>query len=164
VIVLWVLGAIMVALVAQSGLALLLPGQAALFDPLLLIAVYVSLKRGDTPGMLAGGATGWAQEIVFGGEILGFQGLARVVLGFLIGQAGRRFLLTGAPAQFVVILIAVLLDYWLAGRCAAMFEVPCPALSWPVLLGRMALNAAAGALLFQLAERVEARLERDTLA
>jgi rod shape-determining protein MreD len=160
---LWVLLAIALALVGQSGLTLLLPIHAALFDPLLLITVYVSLRRGDTAGMLTGALTGWAQEIVFGGGVLGFQGLARVVVGFLVGQAGRRFLLTGAMAQSVVIVVAGLLDVWVAGGLAAMFETPRQDLSWTVFLARIVLNAAFGALAFRLADRIEGRVSREAI-
>jgi rod shape-determining protein MreD len=161
---LWALVAIALALVLQSGLTLLVPVHAALFDPLLLITVYVSLRRGETYGMLTGAATGWAQEIVFGGRILGVQGLARLIVGFLVGQAGRRFLLTGALSQFVVVLVAALADIWLAAGLAAMFEIQRQALSWTVLVARVVLNAACGAMAFGLADWIEARVSRETIA
>ena len=63
---LWSALAIVVALLAQSGLSLLLPGATRLFDPFLLITVFVCLTRGENTGMLVGTAAAWAQELSFG--------------------------------------------------------------------------------------------------
>lgn len=154
----WSLLALGLALLLQSGLTLLAADKAAFFDPCLIITVYVALTRGENLGMLTGLSGGWAQEIVFGGRPLGLLGLARVVVAFLIGQAGRRFLLASPAAHFSVLFVAGMLDAWLVGRLGAMFDVSLSALSGAALVYRALLNAVVGTIAFQLAER---RLRRE---
>jgi cell shape-determining protein MreD len=59
----WTLLAIGLAALAQSGLSLLWPAQARMFDPFLLVMVYCGLTYGETHGTLAGAAAGWIQDI-----------------------------------------------------------------------------------------------------
>ncbi len=150
--------ALVLAVLLQSGLSLLLPNQAPLLDPFLLIMAYVSLTRGESNGMLVGAASGWIQEIAFGGRLLGLLGLTRVVLAFLVGHAGRRLLLSDAPAQFTLVFVLALVEGWLLGRLAGVFEVPLVSMSLATQLVRAVLNAALGALAFALIDR---RLRRE---
>jgi hypothetical protein len=140
------------ALLLQSALSLVLPGYAVLLDPFLIVTVFVCLTQGETAGMLMGAAAAWAQDLAFGGPVLGLLGLARVLLAYAVGYAGRRFLLSNFSAQFVTLFLAALLDVWLLGRLAAVFEVPLrdvPALAIP---GRAMVNAVLGASAFRLIE------------
>ncbi len=150
--VLWAGMLIAAALLFQSGLSLLVPAHAALLDPFLIITVFVCLTRGETPGMLVGAAAAWAQDLAFGGPVLGLLGLARVLMAFAVGQVGRRFLISNFPAQFATLFVAALLDMWLLGRFAAVFEVPLRDLPALTLAERATLNAIVGAAAFQLIE------------
>jgi cell shape-determining protein MreD len=150
--------AIVLALLLQSGLSLLLPGGARLIDPLLLITIFVCLTRGENTGMLVATAAAWAQDLQFGVAPLGLLGLARVLVAFAVGQAGRRFLITSLPAQLATVFAAALVDVWLLARFAAMFEVSVVSLPITTVLARAALNAVVGAVAFQLIER---RLRRE---
>ncbi len=150
---LWSLFALGLALLVQSGLTLLLAEKAAFFDPCLIITVYVALTRGENLGMLTGLAGGWAQDVVFGGRLLGLTGLARILVAFMVGQAGRRFLLISAVAHFSVLFAAALLDAWLVERCAALFDVPLRSLTGAAFVYRALLNAVIGTVAFQVAER-----------
>jgi hypothetical protein len=144
---------IVLALILQAGLSRFLPDQAPLIDPFLLITIFVSLTRGENNGMLVGVAAAWAEEIQFGGPVLGLLGLTRVVLAFFIGQAGRRFLISQAPAQFALIFTATIADAWMVGRLADLFEVPLITVSLPTLAMRAVVNAVLGAAAFRLIER-----------
>jgi hypothetical protein len=144
---------IVLALILQAGLSRFLPDQAPLIDPFLLITIFVSLTRGENNGMLVGVAAAWAEEIQFGGQVLGLLGLTRVVLAFFIGQAGRRFLISQAPAQFALIFTATIADAWMVGRLADLFEVPLITVSLSTLAMRAVVNAVLGAAAFRLIER-----------
>jgi len=150
---------IVLALILQAGLSRFLPDQAPLLDPFLLITIFVSLTRGENNGMLVGVAGAWAEEIQFGGQVLGLLGLTRVVLAFFIGQAGRRFLISQVPAQFALIFATTIVDAWLVGRLADLFEVPLTAVSLPTLAMRATVNAVLGAAAFRLLDR---RLRPET--
>src|SRR5260370_10167363 len=97
--VFWTTLAILGALLVQSALTQLVPGQARVFDPFLLVVVYCALTEGETHGMLAGMAAGWVEDVHFGGTVLGFSALTKILVGFGGGMAAARFLLIGPLAR-----------------------------------------------------------------
>src|SRR5258708_27965934 len=97
--VFWTTLAILGALLVQSALTQLVPGQARVFDPFLLVVVYCALTEGETHGMLAGMAAGWVEDVHFGGTVLGFSALTKILVGFGVGMAGARLLLIGPAAR-----------------------------------------------------------------
>jgi hypothetical protein len=149
---------VVAALLLQSALSLLLPAYAVLFDPFLIITVFVCLTRGEGAGMLVGAAAAWAQDLAFGGPVLGLLGLARILTAYAVGYTGRRFLISNFLAQSATLFIAALLDVWLLSRFAAVFEVPLRELPVLTILERAVVNAIIGAGVFQLVER---RLRRE---
>jgi cell shape-determining protein MreD len=156
----WTAGAILIALLLQSAVSQVAPGQARILDPFLLVLVYCALTGGEVHGMLAGAASGWIQEIHFGGAVKGLTGLTRVVLGFGVGLAGGRFLLARPGARLLVLFVATLLDTLLLEGLAATFEVRLQRLSTAGLLTRGAVNAVVGATLYEIIDRATARLRR----
>jgi len=154
----WTAVALLTALLVQSALSQLLPDQARILDPFLIVVVYCSLIGGESHGMLAGFAAGWIQDVHFGGPVAGLSGLTKVVVGFGVGAAGSRFLLTGPGGRALVLFVATLADTLLFERLATAFEVAVQALSIPGLLGRCALNALVGLPLVELLDR---RLSRE---
>jgi cell shape-determining protein MreD len=156
----WTAAAIVAALLLQSGLSQIAPGQARILDPFLLVLVYCALTGGEVHGMLTGTAAGWVQEIHFGGGIKGLSGLTKVVVGFGVGVAGGRFLLARPGPRLLVIFVATLFDALLLEGLASTFEVRAQGLSASGLLTRGAVNAVVGATLFEVVDRVAARLRR----
>lgn len=137
------------ALAAQTALSLMLPREARLFDPFLLVVVYCGLVFGETHGMLAGTAAGWIQDLQFGGAVTGLQALTKILIGFAVGATATRFLIAAATTRFLVLFAATLLDALVFERFALVFEVPASELSVAGLFARAALNAALGSALFQ---------------
>ena len=125
--VFWTALAILAALLLQTALSQLLPAQARVFDPFLLVVVYCGLTGGETHGMLAGAAAGWVQDVHFGGRVLGLAGLTKVLVGFGVGLSGTRFHLDGARAA-VLVLVAGHRGRTpsLFGALAAVFDVARP--------------------------------------
>ncbi len=153
----WTAGAILLALLVQTALSQVVPGHARTLDPFLLVLVYCGLHGGEMHGMLAGAAAGWVQDVHFGGPVVGLSGLTKVIVGFGVGLAGARFLLSGPLPRFLVLFTATLVDAVLFERLAAVFDIPAQSLSLLGLLSRGAVNAIAGAAAFEL---VDARLRR----
>jgi rod shape-determining protein MreD len=153
--------AILLALLVQSSFSRLLPTQAPILDPFLLVVVYCALLRGETHGMLAGAAAGWVQDVHFGGTVLGFAPLSKIVVGFGVGLAASRFILTGPGPRTLTLLLAALADALIFAWLAYVFDVKTIALS-PLALGsRATVNAAVGVVLYELVDR---RLRRERLA
>jgi rod shape-determining protein MreD len=145
--------ALLSALLLQSALSRVLPAQARVFDPFLLVMVYYGLSGGETEGMVIGAIGGWIQDIQFGGGILGLTGLSRVLLGFAVGMAGTRFHLTEPAPRALVLFLAGAADALLFTALAGAFDVAVAHLSPLVLLTRAGVNAAVGVLVFELIDR-----------
>jgi rod shape-determining protein MreD len=145
--------ALLSALLLQSALSRVLPAQARVFDPFLLVMVYYGLAGGEREGMVIGAIGGWIQDIQFGGGILGLTGLCRVLLGFAVGMAGTRFHLTEPAPRGLVLFMAGAADALVFMALASAFDVAVTHLSPLVLLTRAGVNAAVGVLVFELIDR-----------
>ena len=156
--VFWTLVAIAIATVLQTALGLVWPGVARVFDPYLLVMVYCGLTRGETHGMLAGAAAGWVQDVHFGGRIVGISGLTKVIVGFVVGVAATRFLLSGIGSQVLVVFTATVADAIIMHSLASVFSIPTDELSTWGLALRGAVNAGVGVVLFTFVDR---RLRSD---
>ena len=103
--------------------------------------------------MLAGAAGGWIQDANFGGTVVGISGLSKLVVGFAVGVAGSRFLVTGPAQRLLALFAATLIDGLFLERLADVFGIPILPLSFAGLLGRAAVNAVVGTGLFLLLDR-----------
>jgi rod shape-determining protein MreD len=134
---------ILAALLLQSVLTQLAPPQARLFDPFLIVVVYCGLALGESYGMFAGTLAGWIQDVYFGGTVMGLSGLTKTLIGFAVGVAGGRLLVSGLAQRLLLFF----------ERLATVFELNLAELSLSGLLGRCTVNAIVGAGLFELFER-----------
>lgn len=151
--VFWTAVAVLVALLVQTAVSQVAPDQARAFDPFLLVLVYGGLTGGEIQGMLAGAAAGWVQDIHFGGPVVGLSGLTKMLVGFLVGAAGTRFLLVGTAPRILVLLGSTLLDSLIFERFAAVFDIQAYETSITPLLSRATINAVLGAAVFELVDR-----------
>jgi rod shape-determining protein MreD len=152
--------ALLAALLLQTALTRVLPGQARVFDAFLLVMVYYGLAGGESQGMLVGAIGGWIQDIQFGGSVLGLSGLTRVLIGFAVGMAGTRFHLSEPAPRALVLLLAALADGLVFGALASAFDVGVTRLSPLTMLVRAFVIAGVGVLAFELVDRKLRRLRR----
>lgn len=153
--------ALLLALALQTGLSLVWPQESRLLDPFLLVVVYCGLAFGETHGMLAGALAGWVQDLQFGGAVTGLQALTKILVGFGVGAVASRFLIAATATRFLMLFGATVVDVLVFERLARVFEVPTSEVSAAGLLGRGALNALLGSLLFHA---VDTRLRRERRA
>jgi rod shape-determining protein MreD len=156
----WTGLAIVGAVLVETALGYLFPGPGRLLDPFLLVVVYCSLSGGETHGMLAGAAAGWVQDALFGGRVLGISALSKLLVGFALGLAGGRFLISSAAARAAAVFLATIADGLLVPWLASVFTLELLPQGPLALLGRAALNALVGGALYALVER---RLQRGLL-
>ncbi len=154
---LWTGLAILGAVLVETALGYLLPSPGRLLDPFLLVVVYCALSGGETHGMLAGVAAGWVQDSLFGGRVLGIAALAKLLVGFAVGLAGGRFLISSVAARAVTVFLATLADGLLVPWLASVFTLELLPQGPLAFVGRAALNALVGGALYALVER---RLQR----
>jgi rod shape-determining protein MreD len=150
--VFWTLLGLAAAFLVASGLSRVSPSAGRFFDPFLLVVVYCALHGGENHGMLAGMAAGWIEDIHFGGTLLGLTALTDVLVGFVIGFAGTRFLLAGSISRLLVLFLATLAQALLLAWSASIFDIPVQALSVSGLLLRSVVNSVVGVFAFELVD------------
>jgi rod shape-determining protein MreD len=155
--VFWTAMAVLAALLLQTALGKVLPAQARVFDPFLLVVVYCGLNGGETHGMLAGAAAGWVQDVHFGGRILGLSGLTKVLVGFSVGMGSTRFHLGEPAARLLVIMVATVADALVFAQLAEVFDVQAYELSPLGLAVRAIVNGAVGMVVFETLDRQRRR-------
>jgi rod shape-determining protein MreD len=155
--VFWTGAAVFAAVLVETGLGYLVPGPGRLFDPFLLVVVSCALIGGETHGMLAGVAAGWVQDILFGGRVLGLSALSKLIVGYVVGLAGGRFLISSTAARALTLFVASLADGLIVPWLASIFSLELTPLGALTLLLRAAIHAFAGAALLAVVER---RIER----
>ena len=100
--------ALALALVLQTRLAPFLVLGTSPLDLVLIVVVYVAITSGPTTGLLAGAAAGLAQDALSSG-ILGIGGLAKTVVGYLVGLASTQFIVAGPLPRFLTFLASTVI-------------------------------------------------------
>ena len=146
----------------QTTLARFLVGGTAALDLVLVVVVYVALTTGPVSGMLAGSAAGIIQDALSSG-VIGIGGLAKSIVGFVVGVIGQQFIVTAAFPRFVMFLAATAAHaavfmglYVLLG----LRTFPSP---WAAILSQAAGNAVVGMIAFTIIEGLPGMVERRRL-
>jgi rod shape-determining protein MreD len=157
-----VLVAIALALALQTTLARLVVGGTAAIDLVLVALVYVALSTGPVSGMLAGSLAGLIQDSLSSG-VIGIGGLAKSIVGFLVGALGQQFIVTAALPRLVIFVTATALH-------AAVFmglyvalglrTFPSP---WTAITSQALGNALVGLIAFAIIESMPGAMERRRL-
>ena len=158
-----VLTAIALALALQTTLARFLAGGAAALDLVLVVVVYVALTNGPVAGTLAGSVAGIIQDALSIG-VIGIGGLAKSVVGFVVGAIGRQFIVTAALPRLVIFLgssvahAAIFIGlYVLLG----LGSFPSP---WAGVLTQAFGNTAVGMVAFSIVEVVPMVVDRRRMS
>ena len=154
-----VLIAIALALALQTTVARFLVGGSAAVDLVLVAVVYVALISGPVGGLLAGRAAGLIQDALSSG-IIGIGGLAKSIVGFLVGAVGQQFIVTAALPRVVMFVAATALH---AAVFMGLYQVlglqafPDP---WTAVTTQALGNALVGIVAFSIIESLPGMLER----
>lgn len=157
-----VLVAIALALALQTTLARLVVGGAAVIDLVLVAVVYVALTAGPVSGMLSGSVAGLIQDALSSG-VVGVGGLAKAIVGFLVGAIGQQFIVTAALPRMVMFLAATVVHavafmglYVLLG----LRTFPSP---WASVASQALGNMIVGMVAFTIVEKLPGAMERRRL-
>ncbi|HTM25538.1 MAG TPA: rod shape-determining protein MreD [Vicinamibacterales bacterium] len=156
------------ALVAQSALAGLFVGRTVSVNLVLVAVVYVALLFGAVPGLLAGTIGGLAQDAL-GGGIIGIGGLAKTMIGFLVGVLAAQFNLSTSVPRLVMFVAATFVHEVVFGGLQAITGGRHFALKFSVVLLQALINGLIGWLAFVLVENApqavaNRRMRRATLS
>ena len=151
--------AIALALALQTTLARFVIGGTAVVDLVLVAVVYVALTSGPVGGMLTGSAAGLIQDALSSG-VVGIGGLAKLIVGFLAGAIGQKFIVTAALPRLVMFLAAsavhaaVFMGLYV-GLGLRMFPDP-----WLGVGSQAVGNAVVGMIAFKIVESLPGAIER----
>jgi rod shape-determining protein MreD len=144
-------GAIFVALAAQTTLAGYVFRSNTPIDLVLIVVIYVAIKSGPATGVLAGTVAGLIQDALAGG-ILGIGGLAKTMVAFLSGVLGTQFIVTAPLPRFLLVLVATALHAAIFMGLYTLLDLrqfPAP---YPVIVAQAFGNAFVGVIGFQMIE------------
>jgi rod shape-determining protein MreD len=154
--------AIALALALQTTLARLVVGGTAAIDLVLVALVYVALTTGPVSGMLAGTLAGLIQDSLSSG-VIGIGGLAKSIVGFLVGAIGQQFIVTAALPRLVIFVTAtavhaaVFMGLYVA---LGLRTFPSP---WTAITSQALGNALVGLIAFAIIESMPGAMERRRL-
>lgn len=151
--------AIALAIALQTTLGRYLPTGTGAVDLVLVAVVYVALTTGPISGMLAGSAAGLIQDALSSG-VVGIGGLAKSIVGFLVGAIGQQFIVTAAVPRLVMFVAAtaahlgIFMGLYVA---LGLRTFPSP---WRAVLSQGLGNAVVGLVAFTIIESLPGVVER----
>jgi rod shape-determining protein MreD len=154
-----VLIAIALALALQTTLARFVVGGTTAIDLVLVTVVYIALTGGPMSGMLAGSLAGLIQDQLSTG-VLGIGGLAKSIVGFVVGAIGQQFIITAALPRFVTFIGAtaayqvIFMGLYVV---LGLRSFPSP---WKAIATQALGNALVGMVAFAIIEALPGVMER----
>jgi rod shape-determining protein MreD len=139
--------ALVLAAGVQGALTSYVPAAAAVFDFLLIVAIYYALNTNQVSGMLMGTVCGLIQDALVGHPI-GQNAFAKTLIGYLVGGLGKRFELSQSVTHLLVLAGATLLQATVVSVLHLVLGLSVDFPSGTVLLARMAANGLVGTAIY----------------
>ena len=149
----------MLALVLQTTLAQVLVRGTAALDLVLVVVIYIAIAWGANAGLLAGAAAGLAQDALSSG-ILGIGGIAKTVVGFVIGLVASQFIVARPLPRFVVFFAATVLHATVFMGLYELLSLRHFGRPYGGVASQGLVNALVGLVAFQLIEFVPGAMQR----
>ena len=151
--------AIAVALTLQTTLARFVMRGTVAVDLVLVVVVYVALTSGPVTGLLSGATAGLAQDALSSG-VIGIGGLAKTVVGFVVGIVGSQLIVVQPLPRFVVFLGATVVHAVLFIGLYVLLSQREFGSPFAAVTGQALGNAVVGVVAFQLVEFLPGAVER----
>jgi rod shape-determining protein MreD len=154
--------AVAVALALQTTLARFLVRGTMAVDLVFVVVVYVALTSGPVTGMLTGTFAGLVQDALSTG-VIGIGGLAKTIVGFLVGIVGTQFIVAQPLPRFVVFLGATVIHAIIFMGLYVLLDLRHFDAPYAAVAGQAVGNAVAGVVAFQIVEMLPGAVERRRL-
>jgi len=154
-----VLIAIGLALALQTTLARFVVGGTTAIDLVLVTVVYIALTKGPVSGMLAGSLAGLIQDQLSTG-VLGIGGLAKSIVGFVVGAIGQQFIISAALPRFVTFIGATAAYQALFMGLYVVLGLRSFPSPWKAIATQALGNAVVGMIAFTIIEALPGVIER----
>lgn len=157
--ILAVLAALACALLLQTRLAPFLVLGTSPLDLVLIVVVYVAMTSGPNTGLLAGAVAGLAQDALSSGT-LGIGGLAKTVVGYVVGLASTQFIVAGVFPRFVTFVVSTVVHAAIFIGLYELLGLRRFGFPWGGVLGQGVANAVVGIVILQAIELLPGAVER----
>ena len=127
------------ALLAQTAFLRILGADAVPMDLALIVVVYTALARGPAAAIWTGAAAGLLQDVL-SGALVGPSGLAKCLVGALVGLTNSRLVVNAVWSHFIVLATASLLHAACFAGVYALIDTGAPGASVPFFVGQAAVN------------------------
>ena len=151
--------AIILALALQTTIARFVVTGTVAVDLVLVVAVYVALTSGSLTGMVTGTAAGLIQDSLSTG-VIGIGGLAKTIVGFVVGIVGTQLNIAEPVARFVVFFVATVAHQAITIGLGAVLGLRPFGTPYAAIAGEALGNAVVGVAAFQLVELLPGAVER----
>lgn len=151
--------AVAVALALQTTLGRLLIRGTLAVDLVLVVVVYAALTLGPVTGLLSGALAGLMQDALSSG-VIGIGGLAKTVVGFLVGIVGTQFIVAQSLPRFMVFFSATLVHAVVFIGLYVLLDLRRFGSPYAAVTGQAVGNAVVGVVAFRLVELLPAAVER----
>jgi rod shape-determining protein MreD len=154
-----VLVAIALAIGLQTTLGLFVVSGTAAVDLVLVAVVCVALTTGPATGLLAGSAAGLIQDTLSSG-VIGIGGLAKSLVGLLVGAFGQQFIVTGTVPRLIMFLGATAAHALVFMGLYVLLGLRTFGSPWAAVASQALGNMVVGIVAFSLIEGLPGVLER----
>ena len=155
--------AIALALALQTTLTRFVAEGTGAVDVVLVAVVYVALTTGPVGGMLSGTVAGLIQDTLSSG-VIGIGGLAKTLVGFLVGAFGQQFIVTAAVPRLFVFMAATAAHVLLFQGLYAALGLRTFSSPWAAVATQALGNTVVGMVAFATVESLPGVFERRRLS
>ena len=147
------------ALVLQATLSGLTGGSGVAINLVLVAVVYLALAYGPVTGLFAGTIGGLTQDAL-GGGIVGIGGLAKTLVGFLVGLLSAQFNLSTTVPRLVMFVSATFVHDLVFAGLGAIAERRGFVFHFSGVLVQALVNGLVGVSMFLLVEQGPGAMQR----
>jgi rod shape-determining protein MreD len=145
--------AVGLALLFQTTVIGFIFSQTPDIDLVLIVVVYVALKTGPVSGLLAGSFAGLSQDLLVS-SVLGVNGLAKSLVGFIIAGIGQRIMMEGTLFRASMFMTATAVNTLIIVVLGMLFGIQMFPLSFQIVLSQMITNTILGVVAVMIGEGV----------
>jgi rod shape-determining protein MreD len=157
--------AIALALALQTTLARFVVGGSTPIDLVLVAVVYVALTSGAASGMLAGSVAGLIQDALGSTtNVIGIGGLAKSIVGFVVGAVGQQFIVTAAIPRLLVFMAATAVHALLFQGLYVALGLRTFSSPWAAMATQALGNTVVGMVAFAVIESFPGVMERRRMS
>ncbi len=158
----WVGLGLGLALALQTTLAPMLADVGVPVDLVLVVVVTAAVANGSLAGLWTGTVGGLLQDALSGG-VIGVGGLAKSLVGYLVGQVSSRFFITRSWHQLLVFFVASVVHAGCFLGVYGLLSGEGRLTSYGAVLAQATANAAVGVAVAVALEAGPGALERRQL-